>query len=101
MSSVLAQSVVGLPALRSVAVLDDKGRVLASSDSRDVDVVVAPDEFGPAPAPGRDRLAPPMNGRTLDDASATGRQRPHPPGVPSSPCCAACRPRVARPDLRP
>lgn len=81
MSSVLAQSVVGLPALRSVAVLDDKGRVLASSDSRDVDVVVAPDVFGPAPAPGRDRLAPPMNGRTLDDASAAGRQRPHPPGV--------------------
>lgn len=81
MSPVLAQSVVGLPALRSVAVLDDKGRVLASSDRRDVDVVVAPSVFGPAPATGRDRLAGPMNGRSLDDVSEAGAKRPHPPGV--------------------
>lgn len=72
---------VGLPALRSVAVLDDKGRVLASSDSRDVDVVVAPDRVRPGTRTWPGLRAPPMNGRTLDDASAAGRQRPHPPGV--------------------
>lgn len=64
---VLTQAMVGLPFLRSLAVIDAQGRVRTSSVPRDVGVSVDPQRFGSWPAIDRDRLGPFIPGRTLAD----------------------------------
>ena len=61
----LGQTLAGLPLLRSVAVLDTQGRVLASTTPGDVGRRIDPARLGPLPAAGRDTLGPFVQGRSL------------------------------------
>jgi len=65
----LNQAMVGLPFLRSLAVIDARGRVLTSSVPRDVGVSIDPQRLGVWPAVDRDRLGAFMPGRTLADVA--------------------------------
>ncbi|WP_416759221.1 ATP-binding protein [Roseateles sp. So40a] len=85
---------VGLPFIRSVSLLDTRGRVLISTNADDVGLEVPLDDFGRLPGPDRDLLLPLRPGRGLADL-ARGRaargspvgmlplllQLPAPPGV--------------------
>lgn len=68
----LAQALVGQPFVRSIAVLDDDGRVLASSALDDVDERIDIRALGVWPAPGSEALGPVVRGRQLADI-AVGR----------------------------
>jgi PAS domain S-box-containing protein len=64
----LGQSLISsLPFLRSVAVLDEQGRVLASSIPSEQGVRVALNRLGPQPAVGREQLQRLLPGRGLAD----------------------------------
>ncbi|RTL38932.1 MAG: PAS domain-containing sensor histidine kinase [Burkholderiales bacterium] len=64
----LAQSLISsLPFLRSVAVLDEQGRVLASSIPAEQGARVALNRLGPLPAVGREQLQRLLPGRSLGD----------------------------------
>ncbi|TXC67070.1 hypothetical protein FSC37_18975 [Piscinibacter aquaticus] len=73
---VLNQAMVGLPFLRSLAVLDARGRVLTSTVPRDAGVTIDPRRLGAWPAVDRDRLGPFVAGRTLADLSQRGAAVP-------------------------
>lgn len=64
---VLNQAMVGLPFLRSLAVVDTRGRVLTSTVPRDAGAMIDPQRLGMWPAIDRDRLGPFVPGRTLAD----------------------------------
>jgi PAS domain S-box-containing protein len=71
----LAQSLISsLPFLRSVAVLDEQGRVLASSIPSEQGVRVALNRLGALPAPGREQLQRLLPGRSLADLGQAGGQ---------------------------
>jgi PAS domain S-box-containing protein len=76
----LTQALPGLPFLRSLAVLDLQGHVLASSAPGELGQRVDLRRFGPLPPEGRDRLAPSLPGRGLADlalgAPAAARASP-------------------------
>ncbi|MDH0865698.1 ATP-binding protein [Mitsuaria sp. GD03876] len=88
---------VGLPFIRSVSLLDMRGRVLISTDRDEVGLEVSLDDFGRLPGPDRDLLMPLQSGRGLADL-AKGRgargspvgmlplllQLPLPPDAPAS-----------------
>ncbi|MFT7772761.1 PAS domain-containing protein [Roseateles sp.] len=61
----LAQALAGHATLRGLAVLDDKGTVLLSSDPRDRGLSVDLARLGQLPAVGRDALLPMRPGRSL------------------------------------
>ncbi|MGE4052989.1 MAG: PAS domain S-box protein, partial [Piscinibacter sp.] len=63
----LNQAMVGLPFLRSMAVVDAQGRVLTSTVPRDVGISIEPQWLGNWPAIDRDRLGTFIAGRTLSD----------------------------------
>lgn len=64
----LAQSLISsLPFLRSVAVLDEQGRVLASSIASEQGTRVALNRLGPLPGLGREQLQRLLPGRSLAD----------------------------------
>jgi len=66
----LAQAQQGLPLLRSLSVLDAQGRVLASSDASNVDLLIDLQRV-PLPGPAEsDRLGALVHGRDLGDARA-------------------------------
>lgn len=73
---VLNQAMVGLPFLRSLAVIDAQGRVLTSSVPRDAGVVMDPKRLGTWPAIDQDRLGPFVPGRTLADVARQGAAVP-------------------------
>ncbi|MBX3604028.1 MAG: PAS domain-containing protein [Piscinibacter sp.] len=62
-----ATELSSLPQLRALAVLDEQGRVLASSAPRDVGAQVDLARLGPLPAPGADRLGPYLAARGFAD----------------------------------
>ena len=62
---VLSQALVGLPFLRSVAVVDRQGTVLASTAAGDAGRQVDVRRFGAWPEVGRDRLGSYLPGRSL------------------------------------
>ena len=64
-SQALAQTLANLPLLRAVAVLDGRGRVLASTTQADVDLTLDLARLGPLPRAGQDRLGPFVQGRSL------------------------------------
>jgi len=76
----LNQALVGLPFLRSVAVVDRQGTVLASTSSGDYGRVINVRRLGPWPEPGRDRLGGFIAGRNLGDLDPT-RAEAVPAGV--------------------
>lgn len=73
---VLNQAMVGLPFLRSLAVVDARGRVLTSTAPRDAGVVIDPQRLGAWPAIDRDGLGPFVAGRTLADMARQGAAVP-------------------------
>lgn len=73
---VLNQAMVGLPFLRSLAVVDAQGRVLSSTVPRDVGVAIDPKRLGAWPAVDRDRLGSFVAGRTLADMAGGGAATP-------------------------
>lgn len=69
----LAQSLLSsMPFLRSVAVLDDQGRVLASSIPLEQGVRVSLARLGPLPGVGREQLQHLLPGRSLADLGQAG-----------------------------
>ena len=76
----LNQALVGLPFLRSVAVVDRQGTVLASTAAGDFGRVIQVSRLGPWPEPGRDRLGGFIAGRNLGDLD-TSRAQAVPAGV--------------------
>lgn len=68
--TVVNQALVGLPFLRSVAVLDAQGRVLMTSNARDSGVQIDLARLGPMPNLGRDAIGPRLPGRGLADLQA-------------------------------
>lgn len=63
----LSQALLGLPFLRSVAVLDPQGHVMASTSSMSLGLRVPMELLGPLPAAGHDSIGPPLPGRDLAD----------------------------------
>ncbi len=67
LSDHLTHVLVGLPFMRSVALLDDEGRVLASTNPDDIGLPLDLARLGRLPAPDRDALLPLRPGRSLED----------------------------------
>ena len=65
MGPALKQTLANLPLLRSVAVIDRKGQVLASTSPGLEGRTLAWDRLGPLPAPGADQLGRFVQGRSL------------------------------------
>ncbi len=76
----IQQSLVNLPFLRSIAVLDSSGRVRVSAQPGEAGRLVDLAALGPLPPPGVDRLAAYAPGRGLADL-ARGQATAIPPGV--------------------
>lgn len=77
----LAQSVAGLPLLRSVALVDPEGRVLASSAPAEAGLSIDLARLGPLPPPGMDRLGGFIPGRGLSALARASAVAPVPAGV--------------------
>ncbi len=65
LGSLLSQTLVGLPVLRSLAVLDLQGHVLASSEAAEVGSLLDLRALGPLPPAGRESSGPFIAGRGL------------------------------------
>jgi len=76
LDATLAQSLVGLPLLRGIALLGPDGRVLASSNETELGLHVALARLGAAPGAGADLIGAPVAGRGL---AAIALDRPSPP----------------------
>jgi PAS domain S-box-containing protein len=63
----LAQTLVNLPFLRDIGIVDARGRVLASAHAADVGLVIDLRRLGALPAPGADRLGGFVAARRLAD----------------------------------
>ncbi|UXH76512.1 ATP-binding protein [Roseateles amylovorans] len=70
LAATLSQTAAAQPYLRTVALLDDQGRVLASSTARDVGRQIAFDRWGPVPPMGTPTLMLLQPGRGLSDGAA-------------------------------
>jgi PAS domain S-box-containing protein len=79
-SAAMQQSLVNLPFLRSIAVLDNAGHVRASAQPSEVGRLIDLAALGPLPQPGVDRLAEQAPGRSLSDL-ARGQATAIPSGV--------------------
>lgn len=77
----LNQSLVGLPFLRSLSIVDRQGSVLTSTASRDFGRVIDLRSLGEWPAPGRDHLGGFVLGRSLADLSVGTATNGVPNGV--------------------
>jgi PAS domain S-box-containing protein len=77
----LAQTLVNLPFLRGIAVVDAQGLVLASPDALDQGQVIDAAQLGPLPAPGAERLGRFRAGRRLVDLAAPAGAATAPAGV--------------------
>ena len=86
----LAQTLVNLPFLRGMAVIDPQGMVLASHDGRDSTLVIDLRELGPLPAPGDSTLGRYVPVRHLADLHPA-YARPTAPGVGFLPLISAAR----------
>ncbi len=81
LGDVLGQALAGLPVLRGVAVLDEQGQVLASSQPSDVGLVVDLQRLGQRPQGDQDQLGSFLPGRGLDALRAAARPAPAGVGV--------------------
>lgn len=82
--SALAQTLAGLPLLRGVAVVDERGVVLAGSTPGDAGRRIDMARLGPLPPPGSDHLGRFLPGRGLS-ALAPGARDSAPAGVGFAP----------------
>lgn len=92
----LEDAVRGQPVLRSMSLLDEHGRVLASSDAHNVDAVVALSALGGVPSAARGRIGPLFAARDLRQLSEGGAQ---PAGVFGLPLVLATQGRTRPPML--
>jgi PAS domain S-box-containing protein len=67
MRAALAQTLVNLPFLRGMAVVDARGLVVGSADATELNHVIPLARLGLLPTPGRDALGPLLPGRRLLD----------------------------------
>ncbi|WP_431264766.1 ATP-binding protein [Roseateles chitinivorans] len=72
---------VGLPFIRSVSLLDTRGRVLISTNADEIGLEIPLDDFGRLPAPDRDMLMPLRPGRGLADLARGRGARGSPVGM--------------------
>ncbi|WP_431101318.1 sensor histidine kinase [Roseateles noduli] len=72
---------VGLPFIRSVSLLDTRGRVLISTNADEIGLEIPLDDFGRLPAPDRDLLLPLRPGRGLADLAKGRGARGSPVGM--------------------
>lgn len=72
---------VGLPFIRSVSLLDTRGRVLISTNADEIGLEIPLDDFGRLPAPDRDLLLPLRPGRGLADLAKGRAARGSPVGM--------------------
>ena len=72
---------VGLPFIRSVSLLDARGRVLISTNGDEVGLEIPLDDFGRLPGPDRDMLMPLRPGRGLADLTRSRGARGSPVGM--------------------
>ena len=79
--SALAQTLVSLPQLRAIAVLDKQGLVLASSVSGEVGMRVEVGRLGAIPANAKDAIGPFIAGRGLGALRVGHETPPSPPSV--------------------
>jgi len=70
----LEHTLLGLPFMRSVAMLDMQGQVLSSSALLDVGLVIDLNAFGPLPEPGSERLGRWLQVRGLSELAAGSTQ---------------------------
>lgn len=70
--------------LRTVAVVDRSGRILASSDAADLGTRLSADAFGPWPVEARTQLGPRISARRLSDLRAGPEAVMGPPGQGST-----------------
>jgi PAS domain S-box-containing protein len=80
MRTALAQTLVNLPFLRGIGIVDAQGLVMGSTDIAEVGQVIALSKLGSLPPPGRDQLGRFVPARRLGDLSA-GRASAVAPGV--------------------
>ncbi|MBV8122979.1 MAG: PAS domain-containing protein, partial [Paucibacter sp.] len=89
LGEMLNQMLIGMPYLRSVAVMDAEGRVLASTSALDRDLRISPALLAPLPPLSQDVLLPFLQGRGLGGfqgpAPAQGAPDPASAGVGSLP----------------
>ncbi len=81
MRAALAQTLVSLPFVRSVALLDAQGQVLISSEADERGKVIDLRALGRLPAPGQDTLGAYLQARQLADLARGQAQRTAPAGV--------------------
>jgi len=72
---------VGLPFIRSVSLLDTRGRVLISTNADETGLEIPLDDFGRLPGPDRDLLLPLRPGRGLADLARGRGARSSPVGM--------------------
>lgn len=71
LDALMAQSLPGLPVLRSIALLDRQGRVIASSSADDAGSTVPLQLLGDLPSLDRNAIGPLLSGRGLADLSGS------------------------------
>lgn len=81
MRTAIAQTLVNLPFLRGMALLDADGLVLASDERAALGKRIPLEAFGPLPAAGRDRLGPVVAARRLSQLAQDGPGQALPQGV--------------------
>jgi PAS domain S-box-containing protein len=81
LGSVLTQSLSGQPVLRSMAVLDGQGRVLASTSPGDTGTLIDLHRLGAHPAAQRESTGGFEPGRGLSALQRGGASSPAPPGI--------------------
>jgi len=79
--ALLEQSLVTLPHLRSLSVVDGNGQVLASSTREDIGQRIQLSRIGKVPAPGQEFLGGFVPGRTIAALSEAGGTAPTRPGI--------------------
>ncbi|WP_431288034.1 ATP-binding protein [Roseateles chitinivorans] len=72
---------VGMPFIRSVSLLDTRGRVLISTNADEIGLEIPLDDFGRLPGPDRDMLMPLKPGRGLADLARGRGARGSPVGM--------------------
>jgi PAS domain S-box-containing protein len=81
MRAALSQTLVNLPFLRGLDILDAQGLIVGSADGTELNHRIPLAALGQAPAPGRDTLGPFVAARRLLDLAHGAARTPTPPGV--------------------
>ncbi len=81
MRAALAQTLVNLPFLRGIGLVDSLGQVIGSNVPAEVGQTVRIDALGVLPDNGRDRLGPVVSARSLSDLDASRPAAAAPAGV--------------------